>query len=115
MLVVVLATMGVVFGLGSLIVAAQDSGSCPAQPVGSQLICDHAYFVNGAYIWMRPLYTELGIVSLLFLASAAVLGLYLEFGSRPSTAADPSNPTIIARPFWQLGVYSAISSNYRPQ
>jgi len=83
-LVIVLAVTGVVFGLGSLTVNAQDNGSCPAQPLGTPFTCDHAYSINGTYVWMRPLYIELGITSLVFLASAVGLGLYLEYGRRPS-------------------------------
>ena len=77
------------FGLGSLTVAPQDNGSCPLQGI-PPTTCDHAYFINGAYVWMRPLYTGLGIISLLFLASGAVLALYVRFGSRPDTGMPTS-------------------------
>ncbi len=89
-LVIVLAVVGVVLGLGSVAVLLQDYGSCPAQPVGSPFTCDHAYLINGTYVWMRPIYTALGITSLLFLASGAVLALYVRFGSRLSTGTPTS-------------------------
>jgi hypothetical protein len=78
-LVKVLALIGLVFGLGSFTVASS-TGTCPEQSAG---MCDHAIIINGTYIWERPLYTELGIASFVFLASAAALALYLRFGSRP--------------------------------
>ncbi|HEV2120526.1 MAG TPA: hypothetical protein VGS11_10565 [Candidatus Bathyarchaeia archaeon] len=81
---IVLGMLGMAFGFGSITVISQDYGSCPEQPVGSPFTCDHAYLINGAYVWMRPLYTGLGISSLAFLASAIVLALYLKLGSRPS-------------------------------
>ncbi|HEV2137860.1 MAG TPA: hypothetical protein VGR53_03395 [Nitrososphaerales archaeon] len=82
--VIVLGVIGMAFGFGSIAVISHDIGSCPYQPVGSPFICDHAYQINGAYVWMRPLYTGLGIASLVFLASATALALYLRFGGRPS-------------------------------
>jgi hypothetical protein len=89
-LVTILVVVGVVLGLGGVAVLLQDNGSCPAQSVGSPFTCDHAYLINGAYVWMRPLYTGLGIISLLFLASGAVLALYVRFGSRPDTGMPTS-------------------------
>jgi hypothetical protein len=83
-LVIILAVAGVVLGLGSVAILTQDNGSCPAQPVGSPFTCDHAYFINGTYVWMRPVYTGLGIASLVFLALTAVLVFYVRFGGRPS-------------------------------
>jgi len=77
-LVTVLAGIGLAFGLGSLVVSAQDHGSCPA----NNAACDHAYLINGNYVWMRPLSTGLGIASLAFLASAFVLVLSVKLASR---------------------------------
>jgi len=77
-LVIALTAIGLIFGLGSITVMLQDNGSCPANVP----TCDHAYFVNGSYVWMQPLYTELGLASLTFLASAAVLAFYFRFRSK---------------------------------
>ena len=71
--------LGLLFGVGSLTVISQDNGTCPEQPVGVPFTCDHAYYVNGNYVWMRPLYTELGIVSLASLASAGIVFVFLRF------------------------------------
>jgi len=81
-LVIALAAIGVIFGLGSVTVMSQDYGSCPVGLSG----CDHAYLVNGSYVWMQPLYTELGLASLAFLASAIVLALYFRFRSKITPA-----------------------------
>jgi len=90
-LAVVLAVLGAAFGLGSIMVNMQDVGSCPEQPFGRPFTCDHAYLVGGTYIWMRPLYTGLGIVSLALLVSALAAVLYWRLGrnplTRPSAAA----------------------------
>ena len=91
-IVIVLGVIGMVFGLGSITVNSQDHGSCPEQPFGSPSTCDHAYLINGVYVWMRPLYTGLGIASLVFLASAIVLVLYSEFGSRQSVGPPEERP-----------------------
>ena len=78
-----LAVVGLAFGVASFVVMSQDIGSCPAQKtVGGSTFCDHAYYINGSYVWMQPLYTELGIVALAFLASAMILGASLRLGRR---------------------------------
>ena len=73
--------LGLLFGEGSLTVISQDNGTCPEQPVGVPFTCDHAYYINGNYVWMRPLYTELGIASLASLASSGIVFAFLR--SRP--------------------------------
>ncbi len=68
-----LAAVGATLGYASLLVMLQDSGSCPEGAVS----CDHAYYINGALIWMRPLYTELGAASAILLTSALTFGIFL--------------------------------------
>ena len=82
--VIALTAVGLVLGLGSITVMSQDIGSCPAQVVGTPFICDHAYIVNGTLVWMRPLYTGLGVASMAFLVSAIALLLYSRLGNNRS-------------------------------
>ena len=88
--VIALAAIGLALGLGSISVMSQDSGSCPAQPVGAPFTCDHAFVVDGTYVWMRPLYTGLGVASVAFLISAIALSLYLRLGNSRSKGPSTS-------------------------
>ncbi len=88
-LALVLVVLGMLLWIGSVIVNLQDVGSCPAQPVGTPFTCDHAYPVGGTYIWMRPLYTGLGILSILLSVSALAVVIYWK-----SNSWSPSNRPI---------------------
>lgn len=83
LIAVVLALIGLLMAFGSAVVMMQDHGSCPAQLVGSPYTCDHAYIMNGSYIWMRPLYNELAIASIVLIGLAAAIAVWLRINRNP--------------------------------